>query len=77
MKFHFKIMSQYGECGCNGLLQLGQKPKNQSSKLKQNHRKKKRNVLRTKTYKTCVRRVEYDLRGCFGGFLVQGGTGKG
>ena len=46
------------------------------SKLKLNHKKEKRtqnkNVL-----KTCVRRVEYDLRGCIGGFLVQGGIGKG
>ena len=46
------------------------------SKLKQKSQKK-RNVLRTKAYKTCVRREEYDLRGCIGGFLVQGGAGKG
>ena len=60
---------------CNGLLQLGQKK--ESIKQAQAKSQKKRNVLRRKAYQTCVRRVEYDIRGCFGGFLVKGGTGKG
>ena len=67
-----------GGGGGNGLLQLGQKKQRiNQSKLKQNHKKKEKRTQNKSVLKTCVRRVEYDLRGCMGGFLVQGGIGKG
>ena len=39
--------------------------------------KKEKRTQNKSVLKTCVRRVDYDLRGCMGGFLGEGGTGKG